>query len=334
MIVDRFGQWLKTATAARRADGVSALARAFLYSPLNADAKREIETILTMQLDDPSPLVRRALAESFASASEAPAHIVVALANDQSEIAIHVLARSPVLTDADLVDCAAVGDAYAQAAVALRPRLSAGVAAALAEVAAREALLSLIVNAAADLGERAMRHILQRFGGDGEIREAMLAGANLPASLRSELVIETARALSAFVTGCDWLSPERAERVTREAREKAQVIIAASAPDGGDSFARYLRQSGQLTPGLVLRALLSGNVTLFEDALVELSGLPAQRVAGLVRDWRSAGFAALYRRAAPPCRRRCCPRSAPRSPRCTKSAPRATPAPAPGCRAR
>ena len=45
---------------------------------------------------------------------------------------------------------------------------------------------------------------------------------------------------------------------------------------------RHLRESGQLTAGLVLRALLSGNVELFEQALAELSGLPHARVSALV----------------------------------------------------
>jgi uncharacterized protein (DUF2336 family) len=59
---------------------------------------------------------------------------------------------------------------------------------------------------------------------------------------------------------------------------------------------RHLRDSAQLTPGLILRALLSGNVALFEQALVELSGLPPARVAGLVHDRHSAGLRALYER--------------------------------------
>ena len=58
-----------------------------------------------------------------------------------------------------------------------------------------------------------------------------------------------------------------------------------------------MRACGQLTAGLLLRALLSGNATLFEAALVGLSDLAPARVRGLMHDWRSAGFAALYRKA-------------------------------------
>ena len=61
-----------------------------------------------------------------------------------SDLAI-VLAHSPVLSDGELIDCATVGDAFAQGAIAVRAALSASVSAALAEVGAREALIALEV---------------------------------------------------------------------------------------------------------------------------------------------------------------------------------------------
>ena len=44
---------------------------------------------------------------------------------------------------------------------------------------------------------------------------------------------------------------------------------------------RHLCESGQLTAGLILRALLSGNVTMFEEALAELADMPLTRVVGV-----------------------------------------------------
>lgn len=300
MIVRQFLQWSQKAAPSQRADAARALAQTYLYAELDAGQKREADIALTGLLDDPSPLVRRALAEAFASALDAPHHIILALADDQSDIAAIVLGRSPLLNDAELIDCAAVGDAFSQSAIALRPNLTGPVAAALAEVGQREALIALAVNAAADLPEFSMRRMVERFGQDGELREALLSRRHLPPTLRSDLVAATAQALSAFVTACDWLSRERAERVSREAREKAHVIIAAQAEreeNGPLRLAAHLRASGQLTAGLVLRALLCGNLSLFEATLCELSGLPAARVAGHVRAARGAGFAALYRKA-------------------------------------
>lgn len=300
MIVRQFLQWAQNASPGQRAQGISALARAYLYADLDPIARAEAERALTQFLDDPSPLVRRAMAEAFAWVREAPHHIVLALADDQSDVSAIVLGRSPILSDSELIDCAAIGDPIAQSAIALRPDLSAAVAAALAEVGAREALISLAVNMRVELPAFSMHRMVERFGADGELREALLSRPNLPETLRSDLVGATAKALTAFVTACDWLSPERALRLMREARDQAHVIIAATSRDadsGPMQLVAHLRASGQLTASLLLRALLSGNTSLFEAALADLADMPIARVRGLISDWRSAGFAALYRRA-------------------------------------
>ena len=82
------------------------------------------------------------------------------------------------------------------------------------------------------------------------------------------------------------------------------IIVAETAARDGRAglreLAAHLRDSGQLTPSLVLRALLSGRRDLFEAALAELSGLREDRVAGQLRDFRGAGFAALYAKAGLP----------------------------------
>ncbi len=300
MIIRRFLQWARSASPGQRAQGVSALARAYLYADLDQGTREEAKLVLTQFLDDPSPLVRQALADSFANAAQAPHHIVLALADDQSDISSIVLCRSPILSDSELIDCAAIGDAIAQSAIALRPGLSVAVAAAIAEVGAREALISLAVNPSVELPDFSMRRMIERFGRDGEVREALLTHRRLPAALRADLVAATAAALGAFVAACDWLSPERAQRLMREARDQAHIIIAATSGDaetGPMPLVAHLRASGQLTASLLLRALLSGSASLFEAALAHLAEVPLARVKGLIRDWRSAGFAALYRKA-------------------------------------
>ena len=59
MIVRQFLQWVRTAPAGERAEATGALARAYLYSDLTADDRGAAEGAMLMQLDDPSPLVRR-----------------------------------------------------------------------------------------------------------------------------------------------------------------------------------------------------------------------------------------------------------------------------------
>ena len=94
--------------------------------------------------------MRRALAEALCRAREAPRALILALAADEPEAAAPVLQHSPVLTDADLVDCIATGDAEAQTALALRPNLPPRAKAALAEIGQCDAVLALIGNVEID----------------------------------------------------------------------------------------------------------------------------------------------------------------------------------------
>jgi uncharacterized protein (DUF2336 family) len=301
VIVRQFLQWQRTASAADRAEATSALARAYLYSDLGADDRAAAEGALLMLLDDPSPLVRAALAQTLGGSRDAPPSVILALAGDQPEIAGYVLEHSPLLLDADLVDAVATSGPAAQIAIASRAVLPAAVAAAIAEVGSAQACLVLIENAGAEIAPFSLDRIVQRFGHLGAVREAMLARPDVPAATRQGLVAKLSQALAGFVTARAWLQEDRAQRIAKEACEKATIILASVSPgEEMRPLVRHLRESGQLTAGLMLRALLSGNVDLFVQALAELADMPYTRVSALVHDNRATGFRALYHRAGLP----------------------------------
>jgi uncharacterized protein (DUF2336 family) len=301
MIVRQFLQWLRTAPAGERADATSALARAYLYSDMSDEDRAACEGAMIMLLDDPSPLVRRALAETLASSELAPPAIIHALSSDQHEIAGPVLQRSPLLLDADLVDHVATGGSIVQAAIAQRAKLPRSIAAAIAEIGSAEACLILLENDDADIAPFSVERIVERFGHLAAIRETLLEFEDLPAALRQALVIKLSETLAGFVVAREWLAEDRARRIAKDACEKATVTLAAETPyDEVRPLIRHLRETGQLTAGLILRALLSGNLTMFEEALADLSGLPLSRVEGLIHDKGHAGFRALYEKAGLP----------------------------------
>jgi uncharacterized protein (DUF2336 family) len=301
MIVRQFLHWVRQAPAGERAEATSALARAYLYSDLSADDRAAAEGAMIMLLDDPSPLVRRALAEALASSDEAPAVIVHALAADQSDVAIPILANSQVLLEDDLVDLVATGHADVQVAIAGRVALPRTLAAAVAEVGAAEACLVLLENAEADIAQFSIDRIVERFGHLAPIRENLLARDDLPMAMRQALLSKLSQTLAGFVAARQWLGSEHAEFATKDACEKATVALAADTSyDEVGELVQHLRNSGQLTAGMILRALLSGNVVLFEEALAELSGVPIDRVTAYVHDKNISGFRAVYREAGLP----------------------------------
>ncbi|HXD46852.1 MAG TPA: DUF2336 domain-containing protein [Pseudolabrys sp.] len=298
MIVRQFLQWVRAARPGERAEATSALARAYLHSDLSPDDLAAAEGAMIMLLDDPSPLVRQAMSEVFASSQKAPPVVVRALAADQFEVAQPLIERSPLLADEDLVDLVAAGKPQSQLVIAGRPLLTVTVAAALADMATPEACLALLENGDADITLASVDRIIDRFGHLAPIRENLLDRDDLPMAMRQSLLSKLSRTLAGFVAARQWLVPEHAEYAAREACEKATVALAADTPyEEIGELVRHLRQSGQLTAGMLLRALLSGNVVLFEEALAELSDLPLDRVGSHVHDRNLTGFRALYRKA-------------------------------------
>jgi uncharacterized protein (DUF2336 family) len=301
MIVRQFISWIRTASAGERAEATRSLARAWLISDLSDDDRAAAEGALLMLLDDPSPLVRQAMSEVFSRSHDAPAAIVQALSVDQPSVALPILEYSPLLIDADLVDIVATGNSEMQCAIARRINLPASVCAAIAEVGSASAALELIENAYAELAPFSWDRIVERHGHLAAIRESMLVLEGLPAATRAALVAKLSDTLAQFVVARNWLSADRAGRITSEARDRSTVNIAArSRGEEMTGLVRHLRATGQLTAGLILRALLSGNLELFDCALAELSGLPRARVTALLHDRAGASLQALLIRAGLP----------------------------------
>src|SRR5215472_5941615 len=298
MIVRQFISWIRTASAGERSEATRALARAWLISDLSADDRAAAEGALRMMLDDASPLVRQAMAEVFARSAEAPAAIVQGLSQDQASVALPILEHSPLLIDVDLVD---TGNCEMQCAIARRKGLPVSVCAAIAEVGSAAAALELIENPYAELAPFSWDRIVERHGHLAAIREAMLVLEDLPAATRAALVAKLSETLAQFVVARNWLSADRAGRIASEARDRSTMHIAArSLGDDMQGLVRHLRVAGQLTAGLILRALLSGNLDLFSYALAELSEMPLARVASLLHDRGGASLNALLKRAGLP----------------------------------
>jgi uncharacterized protein (DUF2336 family) len=301
MIVRQFISWIRTAPAGARAEATRSLAQAWLISDMSDEDRAAAEGALVRLLDDASPLVRQAMAEVFASSVHAPAVIVQALAVDQASVAQPVLEHSPLLIDTDLVDIVATGSCEVQRAVARRMSLPKSVCAAIVEVGTAAAALELMANRQAELAPFSYDRIVERHGHLPAVREKMLMREDLPSATRLALVAKLSDTLTRFVVGCNWLSADRARRIASETRARSTVHVAArSHGDDMRGLVRHLRATGQLTAGLILRALLSGNLELFDHALVELSELPRSRVSALVYDRGGASLNALLTRAGLP----------------------------------
>lgn len=297
MIVRQFLDWARTAPEDARAKAVAALARAYVRPELGATERAEIDEALPALVADPSPIVQFQLASALCRHPLVPADVALQLARLPGAAGETMLEHSAVLNVRELIALCADGEADKQQAIARRASLPAPVSALLAEVGSVEVVLALVSNPTADVPGFALGHIVSRFGRVPEVREALLARPDLPAAAHQALIRVVAGALSAFVEERQWLSPQQAARLAREAADQATVTqIAATDFAQTRALVQDLQARGELTSALVLRSLLSGQMRLFLEAVSVLSGIGVNHVAALAADRSGEAFRVLYDR--------------------------------------
>jgi uncharacterized protein (DUF2336 family) len=295
VIIQTFIRWADTAKSADRARAANALGRAWLQSDMDEEERQAALMALTWLLDDPSPKVRLALAEAIADADNAPRSLILPLAADQPEIACHVIARSPVLSDVDLVDLAARGDGVTRALIASRFIVSQPVCAAIAEIGDQPEIEAMLNNPGAVVSRQSLRRIGERLGADAGIRELLLSREELPADTRHLLAVSVSDALSECGLIRHVIGDLRFERIKREACDATTVVLASEAASADiPGLIDHLRRDGRLTPNFLMQALCTGKVDFFASAIVNLTGLADKRVRSILADGRFHAMRALF----------------------------------------
>jgi uncharacterized protein (DUF2336 family) len=295
VIVQAFLRWAETAKAGDRSRAAAALGRAYLHSAMGAEERKAAGLAITYLLDDPSPRVRLALAESIADSDEAPRPIILALAEDQVEIACTVIARSPVIRESDLVDLIGRGDGMTRRLIASRPHLSRGASAALAEIGDEDEILLLLESDTSSISGVSLRRIAERHGQNHDIRNILLDRNDLPSDARHMLVGHIAASLLNCGLVRSTLARSRIEYVGREADETATVAIAGITPQQEvPALVEHLRASGRLTPAFLIHALCLGKADLVAEAVSVLSGLGERRVRPILATGRLHAVRALF----------------------------------------
>ncbi|WP_295806462.1 DUF2336 domain-containing protein [uncultured Nitratireductor sp.] len=289
---------METAKVGERAGAAAALARAYLEKELPFEDRYAAEAALTALLDDPSSKVRAALAEALSISRHAPIQVVAALAADQPDVAAPILARSPVLSDTDLVDRVADGRSDTQRLIAQRPQLAMGVSAAIAEVGSRDACLAMLDNPSADIAALSFRRMIERHGGDAGLREALSADRRLPSDCRHVLLVQLGEALREAPLVKALVGAARAEKLTREACIRASLTLIESIdPSEHTALVEHLRIRGDLTVGFIVRTVAHGKIDFFGNVLMALTGQSHSRVKGLLVNGRDLAIATLLQKA-------------------------------------
>ena len=285
-----------------RASAAHKLCRSIDRAELTADDREAAQKIMRVLANDAAELVRRALAVTLKSSDLLPRDVARILASDVDSIALPIIGSSPVFSDEDLIEIVRAGSAVRQVAIAARATVSRDVADVLSTDGCETAVRTLASNDNADLSEKAMGTVVDRFGHTPEVVAALAYRQVLPLDITERLVALASDAVREHLITRHAVAPETAIRLSSFARERATVDLIDQAGASADlaTFVAQLNARKALTPSLLLRALARGKMTLFEHGIAELSSTPHPRAWLMVHDAGPLGLKAIYDRAGLP----------------------------------
>lgn len=284
-----------------RAQIAGKIAAAFDQAPLSAVERQLAGDIFRALVRDVETVVRRALADNLKSCDHLPRDVAVALANDLvAEVATPVLEFSTVLTDEDLIKIVRERAPEHRLAIARRARVSGPVVDALAASGELPVAEILVTHKGAELGEGAMLRLLDDFGDNERINAPLARRGGLPLPVAERLVTLVAEHLREQLIRHHDLSPETAGELMLLARERATVTLVQAGGNELDGMLSQMHAGGRLTPSIILRALMTGDVDFFIGALARRANVPAANAHALARDKGPMGLKALTQRAGLP----------------------------------
>ncbi len=292
-----FGTFLRRSDRTKTQDRVEPVSESSVPAALPdlaGEKRRALDLASTYLLDDLSPKVRLSLAEALAEDGGAPRPVILALTEDRPDIAATVIARSPVLTDNDLIDIVGRGGPEMRAAVSVRKCVSVPVAAALAQVGGRFEIALLLRNPGAHMTANVMVRLASRCGKDATIRELLLAREELPVTARHILIEKIGDTLTDADLVTALLPPRKRERIRREACEAALVRVLGLAGESElAEMVEHLRLEGRLSTMFLIHALCAGRTAFFAEVISNLSGVARVRSRAILASGRPRAVRAL-----------------------------------------
>ena len=272
-------------------------------APQMSETERDLaQSIVRLMARDAALRVREALAENLKASGALPRDVALVLARDVESVALPILEASLVLTDEDLVDLVRSGNGAKQAAIAKRPEVSAAVADALIDHGAEGAIAALVANEGAQIEERSLAKVVDRFGASPAIQEPLVHRRRLPVTISERMVALVSDRLRDYLVTHHEMSTKLAADLVLNSRERATATLFSGDNDEGDveRLVAQLAGNGRLTPSLMLRALCMGDIAFFEAAMSLLARVPLSNARLLIHDAGKLGLKSIYEKAGLP----------------------------------
>lgn len=249
--------------------------------------------ILALVLQDVEMAVRRELAERLAEETEVPRALLMALLDDELEIARPVLMRSEALSDEDLVAIIRSRTREHRLAIAGRRRLSPPVGDALVESCQEDGwergepvALALLNNPGASLSARAMRHLSEAAAHRRPLCRPLLSRPELTPDLAARLYWLISVELRRFVLERFALPREQLDKALQGTLARLIEACRMRQPPAPEvtAMAGRLAEGGAATPPVLIHVLRAGQIGLFETLFAGAGRLPLPVVRRIITE--------------------------------------------------
>ena len=236
-----------------------------------ADHERNLAAdILRRVSKDVEMSIRIGLAERLADDPGAPHDLINLLCDDRIEVAKPILARSPVLSDADLLRIIEDGSENHQISVATSPAIGETVTAGLARHACEAAVIALLRNSTAKIARATFEQLSDRARLFPDLQKPLIERHDLPGELARNLYLWVSDALKAALVA---RHPDAARTLVSALDETTSAPAAPEGPAAAVNARKLvekLHAAGQLRSSFLIRVLNQGEMEMFEYAFAAL----------------------------------------------------------------
>lgn len=291
--------FLENPSPEARAEAAAVIAREYAQGGFSDSEMELATTILETLAVEGEDQVREALAEHLKDCESLPINLIRQLARDSVEsVAVPMLRCATALDDDDLIEIAGAGQVAQLIAIAKRDELTPEVAEALLDSRNEKVVGALLGNKGADLPEPLLNRIIDEFGTFTSFHSLLVDRPFLPLTVIARVLLLIPEEMKERLLERHELNAKFAQLLTRVSQEGSISRDATKAPKAVEApkLVQVLSQKDGLSPVLILRALLTGDLEFFETAMAVRTQMTVEPAKTLIYSNSPKGFKGLYAR--------------------------------------
>ncbi|MBL0849079.1 MAG: DUF2336 domain-containing protein [Candidatus Liberibacter ctenarytainae] len=297
MSVKSFIKWAKGAKTQERVCVARVLGKTWCIGEFLEKERDSLVWAMTHLLDDPVLSVRLSFARGIALSNTVPRHVVLALSEDHPDVSGTMILHSPVLNDNDLIDLIQRGSNLTRVFVASRYKLSSIVAEYLIKEFGRsDNIIVLLENKSALLSDSLLIHIVEYFGHISYVRHLLFLRTNLSLKVRYLLMKHCCNAVCNSEIVRKVMASHRAKILFEESMRIGifEMIQNIGSTQNLYELVEILQEDKQLTPALLIHALIIGNIDCVSVILETISEHSRNRISSILSTGSCHVVRALY----------------------------------------